>query len=59
MGDNGKMTRFEFLMTMVDGYVVQKIETKDYLEVVIKSHGKQKTYRVYGNHIDGFRFSVK
>lgn len=53
------MTRFEFLMTMVDGYVVQKIETKDYLEAVIISHGKQKIYRVYGNHIDGFRFSVK
>lgn len=53
------MTRFEFLMTIVDGYVVQKIETKDYLEVVIISHGKRRTYRVYGNHIDGFRFSVK
>lgn len=36
------MTRFEFLMTIIDGYIVQKIVTKDYLEAVVNSHGKQK-----------------
>ena len=53
------MTRFDYLKEHTDGIVLRKIETRDFLEVVMDRYGDVVTYRVYGDEKSGFSLCVK
>ena len=53
------MTRLDYLYENVDGIILQKIETREFLQVVVHRYGDLITYRVYGNEQEGFSLCVK
>ena len=53
------MTRFDYLKEHTSGIILRKIDTRDFLEVVIDRYGDVVTYRVYGDEKRGFSLVVK
>ena len=53
------MTRLEFLEENMDGFIIRKFETRDFLEVTMDRGGDIVTYRVYGDEREGFHLCVR
>ena len=53
------MTRLECLNEHTDGIIIRKVETRDFLEVVMDRYGDIVTYRVYGKEQTGYSLCVK
>ena len=53
------MTRLDYFYENVDGIILRKIETREFLELAVERYGDLITYRVYGNEQEGFSLCVK
>lgn len=54
------MTRWQWFINEVDfSDILRKVETRDFLEVVVDRYGDVVTYRVYGDEKSGFTLGVK
>ena len=54
------MTRLQYFVDNVDYTdVLRKVETRDFLEVVVDRYGDIITYRVYGDKESGFTLGVR
>ena len=55
-----KMTRLQYFLDNVDFTdILRKVETREFLELVVDRYGDVITYRVYGDKTNGFTLGVK
>ena len=54
------MNRYQWFINEVDfSEILRKVETRDFLEIVVDRYGDVVTYRVYGNEKEGFTLGIK
>ena len=53
------MTKLDYAKEHIDGFILRKTETRDFLELVVDRYGDIVTYRVYGDSKNGFNLCVK